>query len=196
MRKVLVSFLWVLTVLSCSTKNTVESVAKKALVELGNGVYAGERFGSQYINLAILDLFKSPLFADYEIENLKAKIFIEKGQTQYDRDLSESFFATDILFKDIVFVKYEELYLEDVYQTGFVSHGHFDERELELLTASMEHHKGDPGFYSDGLDFCYIKYQDVPFYLVTYKLDNKYLADVTVARVKGEKPKVTSVYIR
>jgi len=42
----------------------------------------------------------------------------------------------------------------------------------------------------------YIKYQDVPFYLVTYKLDNKYLADVMVARVKGEKPKVTSVYIR
>ena len=194
----------IIALASCSSESAVKSVAEKALTELGNGKYAGHYIGREYYNLEIMDLFKSSYFADYEIENRKASNFIEKGQTKYERDLREIFFETDILFNDIVFVEFKESYPRDIYDTSFISqyseefmnqYGSVQEYQ-DRQTTMMDIFKDEPGFYKRDYDYCYIEHQNVPFYTLTYKLDNKYLATVTVAKVKGEKPKVTSVFIR
>ena len=202
-RVVILSIVTALLV-SCSPAASVKAVAEKALVELGNGKYAGDYLGRNYYNLNILDLFKSPYFADYEIENHKASNFMENGQTKYDRDLKEVFFETDILFDEIVFVEFKQLHPRDIFDTRFISQYSEDfmneyssvQEYKDRQTNMMEIYKDEPGFYKKDYDYCYIEHQDVPFYSLTYKLDNKYLATVTVARIKGEKPKVTSVFIR
>ena len=108
MNRIVIIALVTVSLVSCSTKASIKAVAEKALVELGNGKYAGDYLGRKYYNLKILDLFKSPYFADYEIENHKASNFMENGQTKYDRDLKEVFFETDILFNEIVFVEFKK----------------------------------------------------------------------------------------
>ena len=204
MRKILISIAAILALVSCSSENEVKTVAEKALTELGNGKYAGKYLLGEYFNFNIIELFKSPYFADYEIENREAANFIEKGQTTYVQDLKELFFETDLLFNEIVFTDYKELSPRDIYRTSFISQYSEEMAEkiggIDKLRESQEQGinltKNHPGFYCVDYDYCYIAYENVPFYQLTYKLDNKYLATVTLAQVKGEKPKVTSVFIR
>ena len=204
MKRIIILFLAIATLVSCSQTGKVKSVAEKALAELGNGKYAGEYFGKDYFNFNIICLYDSPYFANYEIDNYEAKNFIERRQTKYDRILKNDFFETDKLFNDIVFVDLKGPYARDIYFTNFFSslsdnsfeaYGGFEKRK-ELQEYCLRVDQDKPGFYKDGYDYCYIKHESVPFYKLTYKLDNKYLATVTVAVVEGEDPKVTSVYIR
>ena len=202
MKKYIALLLAIMCLCSCDRISRVKSVAEKGLIELGNGKYAGIYLGSDYININIIGLFKSPYFADYEVENKMAANFIRTSQTIYENDLKESIFETDILFDNIVFVDCKE-HLDDIYHTSFISP--YSETVIDALGGietlredqmyNINLHKDDPDFHKMNYDYCYIQYKDVPFYTLTYKLDNKRLAKVTVAWVKGEKPKITSVFI-
>ena len=186
---------------SCSQLDRAKRVAESGLKELGNGKYAGEYYGRSYINTNIIHLFDSPYFARYGIYDSDAEDFIKTGVVSSERKGAETFFQTDLLFDDIVFVD-SYMYKRDFYDTDFFSprikryteEGRL-EKEKELQETMISIHKDDPGFYQVGYDYCYIKYKDVPYYQLKYKLDNKYLATVYVACVKGEKPKIVAVFI-
>lgn len=186
---------------SCSQLDRAKNVAEKGLKELGNGKYAGEYYGSSYINFNIIHLFESPYFARYGIYDSEAEDFIKTGVVSSERKDADAFFETDLLFNDIVFVD-SYMYKRDFYDTGFFSRNiqrYTEEGSLEkeknFQETMISIHKDDPGFYQVGYDYCYIKYKDVPYYQLKYKLDNKYLATVYVACVKGEKPKIVAAFI-
>lgn len=128
---------------------------------------------------------------------------MKEGITQSDVDLKEIYFATDCLFDEITFVKSQE-YHEDFYDAYLITDSMrerrdkegYMEQEIELQQFFMELYKEKPGFYQVGDDFCFIKYENVLCYELTYKLDNKYIAKVHVACVKGEKPKITAALIK
>lgn len=190
--------------LSCSTlENRAQKVALKVLTDVGNGVYRGEYIGNSYFNDALM---KSPDIEDYSIENHKAFVFRERSEPDYDKYglLVPFYFNTDdYLFNDIKLVK-SSLANEDIYSTHFPSFYSDDfiekyqggkEAFLRTCNQLLEAHKNEPGFKSIGIDYIYIEYSDVPIYTFTYKLDNKYIANVEVACVKGEKPVVISIDI-
>ena len=136
------------------------------------------------------------------MDDSEAEDFMKTGIASTDGIDAEHFFETDRLFKEIVFVD-SYTYTRDFYDTDFFSPrikqysetGRLEE-EREWQEKMISYHKDDPGFFQIGLDYCYIKYKDVPCYQFKYKLDNKYIATVYVACVKGEKPKITEVYIQ
>ena len=202
MKKSLLLLLAIFVLCGCSQLNRAKNVAEKGLKELGNGKYAGEYFGGTYINMNILHLFDSPYFARYGMNDSEAEDFMKTGFVRTERIEAEHFFETDRLFKEIVFVD-SYMYTRDFYNTDFFTprikryteEGRLDE-EREWQEKMISYHKDAPGFFQVGLDYCYIQYKDVPFYQLKYKLDNKYMATVYVACVKGEKPKITSVFIQ
>lgn len=202
MKRSVLILLSLCTLLGCSSElERAKSVAEKGLTELGNGKYAGSYYGRTYINTEILKIFDSPYFSRYGIDDSEATDFIATGVVSNERKEARSFFSTDILFNDIVFVD-SYMYKRDLYCTDFFSRrisryiedGRL-EREKEFQDIWITQHKDEPGFYQVGYDYCYIKYKDTPIYQLKYKLDNKYMATVYVACVKGEKPTITSVFI-
>lgn len=190
--------------LSCSTlENRAQKVALKVLTDVGNGVYRGEYIGNSYFNDALI---KSPDIEDYSIENHKAFVFRERSRIEYDRNdvLVRLYFNTDdYLFDDIRLVN-SSLKKRDIYWTDFPSDYTDDfiekymdgkDKFIQSCNEKLERYKDKPGFKAIGIDYIYIEYSDVPIYTFTYKLDNKYIANVEVACVKGEKPVVISVDI-
>ncbi len=204
MKKTLLIAFTAFALISCTSERSIKIVAEKALSEFGNGKYAGMNIGGKYMNFDLAYLFDSPYFADYEIENYLAKGFINTGQIRSAREVKDIFFETDILFERIVFTTMKGPNHMDIYRTSFFSqyekNPSITTSELELLEKvhekKMESHKDAPGFYAQGSDCCYVEHQSVPYFTLTYKLDNKYIATVTVAKMKGKRPEVTSVFIR
>lgn len=190
--------------LSCSTlENRAQKVALKVLTDVGNGVYRGEHIGSLYFNDALRE---SSEIENYSIENHKAFVFLEYSRPENDSEkrLLRLYFNTDdYLFNDIKLVK-SSFEKDDIYSTYFPSLYSDDfieqylggkEEFLQSCHERLEQYKNEPGFKSIGIDYIYIEYSDVPIYTFTYKLDNKYIANVEVACVKGEKPVVISIDI-
>ena len=197
-------FVAIVALLSCSTlENRAQKVALKVLTDVGNGVYRGHEVAGLYFNDAIRE---SSDIENYRIENHKAFVFRENSEPKNDEYniLLRLYFNTDdYLFNDIKLVK-SSLANEDIYSTHFPSFYSDDfiekyqggkEAFLRTCNQLLEVHKNEPGFKSIGIDYIYIEYSDVPIYTFTYKLDNKYIANVEVACVKGEKPVVISIDI-
>lgn len=193
-----------LCVCSCSNKlEQSKRIAEKGLKELGSGKYAGEYLLGKYFNFQILYLYHSPYFGNYEVRNREAELFMENGRTSSEVNLDEVFFATNYLFDEISFVDSQEYY-DDFYSPNFITNSMKErwakgegneEQEMEIHRMMMEMDKKKPGYYQVGENYCYKNHENVLCYKLTYKLDNKYLAKVHVACVKGEKPKITSVFI-
>lgn len=180
--------------ISCSSRETkAKKVAEEALSHVANGRYYGYSNDMLSSALAIMN----PDFAPYvNIGNYRAALFRERETSHYEEmDLSTSaliglfFNVNRYLFSQFHYLKVDN-YTEDLFYTFF------GEPESKIdFWETIEQVKDKPGFEQYGYDYIYIAQEDVPVYRFTYEADNLYWIHVTVAFLKGQKPKVTSIKI-
>lgn len=179
---------------SCS--HQAESVADKAMKELGDGKYY-DQFG---LGLSVIDLFhkEESLFSDVEARSITVK------DKSYDFDLRENIITTDFLFSEykLSSKKNRNVDLYDFTQkpakdTG--SHNAPYEERLKYYEEFKDIMKKDASNeYKLCLDknnteigFSYLRYKNVPLHEFRYKLDNRYLADMHVINLPDKGLKVT-----
>lgn len=197
MKRLIIALSIIAFFVSCtSEEEKVKDVAEKGLTEFGNGKYRGAFYNGHYLNIELMNIFGNPLFADYAVENRRAEAFMKYGQLLDRTELRDNLFDTDYLFDDIKFVSSEKIEV-DIYSCHFQS-TYSDDMGLSIEDKEelRDHFKDKPGFYSSGVDYCYIEYPDTPYYKLTYKLDNRYVATVYVACVEDKEPEITSIFIR
>lgn len=184
-----------LFVVSCSSSETkAKKVAEECLNHVANGLYYGYSDDLLYRTLSIVHSDFAP---NEIIENYRAALFKERETIHYNEmDLSPAallavfFDMNRYLFRQFHYLKVDK-YTEDFYRTRL-----YGEPESKYdFWKGLEKVKDKPGFEQYGYDYIYIIQENVPVYRFTYEADNLYWVHVTVAFLKGQKPKVTSVKI-
>lgn len=172
---------------SCSSP---ERVAEKALKDFGNGLFASNIVGfSIEKNFMFLD--HGDVYSDFLIESNEAENILNFG---HKKDLDkDSYFMTDILFDDYILVSKEE-YTRTLYDIAFISEKDslLSSETIELL---KEYDREKTNFYKEVNDYFLFKYDDIPYYVLKYKLDNKYLATIIVIKVPDKGYRVCAVWI-
>ena len=195
--KKLFLFICTIALFGCSSP---ESVAEKALREIGNGKYRDLYAG---INFNKLNMNKK-LFTDAYITSRIGEEFCQFGDLGRYGNLEPSrqldiFFQTDILFNDIKLVD-KRMDIMDIY--GFYKRdlGEYDDSIRDVMKdvySSMEniYSREWDNFRSSVYGMGGIKYKNVKCYHLKYKVDNSRIASVLVIRLPDEGYRVGFVSI-
>lgn len=186
-------------VISLSSCSSPESVAEKALKEIGSGKY---KKSLGIISTEKLTLFNQPnsVFERYEIKNCEAvdfgRVKYHANRVKYHANLVDIYFQTETLF--------ERYQLIDKKQTQVGLYFYFEMPDPESM--SEEEQKANLIVYKYYLDLFKdnptleytdnrikaIEYNNVSKYILTYKLDNKYITEISVIKHPKDGLKVTS----
>lgn len=179
---------------SCSYQ--AESVADKAMKELGGGKYYDE-FG---LGLHVFDLFhkETSLFSDVEATSIDVK------NESYDFNLRKNIITTDFLFSEYKLSSKKnrkvDLYgfsYKPVKDTSSLNRP-YEERLKYYEEFKDIKRQDDSNEYklcfdknNSEIGFSYLEYKNIPLYEYRYKLDNRYLADIHVVKLPNKGLKVT-----
>ncbi|MEY8608607.1 hypothetical protein AALM74_05435 [Parabacteroides segnis] len=179
---------------SCSYQ--AESVADKAMKELGDGKYY-DQFG---LGLSVIDLFhkEESLFSDVEATSIAVK---DKSS---EFDLRENIITTDFLFSEYKLSSKKDRKV-DLYgfsykpvkdtSTPNVSYEeqlkYYEEFKDIMRQDDSNEYKLCFDNNNSEIGFSYLRYKNVPLYEFRYKLDNRYLADMHVINLPDKGLKVT-----
>ena len=189
MKKVLILLMGIVLLQACSSP---ESVAEKALHEIGDGKYKKDMIG---VNLNKTSM-NEKLFTDAYIDSQLGEEFSKYEAVGYLGNLSLSelddvFFQTEILFDNIKIVDKKESKM-DLY-VFYRRHSDSEEdinvfKILESLNSSELKY-----FKSNGYCMAGLKYENVPCYELKYKVDNSRMVTVRVLKIPHTGYRVGSV---
>ena len=176
-------------VCGCSTP---ESVATKALHEIGDGKYKSDALG---ISLAKISM-NNELFTDRYIESKLGEEFSKymgiSGEDSYSEQ-RDYYFQTELLFDNVKLVEKKRSSI-DLYRYSNWSRIKDTAllRYYEEIADSYEKTLKNPV----RLDYVVagLEYENVPCYDLKFKVDNKYMASVLVIKVPQEGYRVGRVF--
>lgn len=172
--------------MSCSSP---EKVAEKALQEIGNGKFVSSPLG---FSIERIEMFtsKNSIYSRRLIKSEIAEDIFEKGFTTLDEEkLEKTLFEIDCLFNDFVFSSKIESTI-DLYSCIFNAKS----EENKLMVDAFK--KAGWEYVETETDFAYIPnhLRNIPFTMLKYKIDNKYIITVDVVKLPHEGYKVVSVH--
>ena len=180
-------FPFYLTILVCiiiTACSSPESVAEKALREIGDGKYKTGVYGKEFLNE---DLFTYAL-----LENDYGESFSKyggiSGELKDRGELRDIFFKTDYLFDKIKLIDQKE-YRTDIY--GFDRKYGDDDETFDILKKYLP--DVYDGFRCNDYVMAWLKYKSIPKYILRYKVDNKAILNVIVLKLPKEGYRVASV---
>lgn len=164
MKKYTILFLILYLISSCSTP---ESIAEKALKEIGCGKYKSDSLG---LGFEKLKMFDNTLYSNCEMENYYAK-------NGYKADLGDVYFQTERLFDNYKFI--------DKKETKIDLYNHILLRTNNSNDSLFKHHailayQDKPKFKLDSSSCQYLEYENVIRYDLRYKIENKYILNIHV----------------
>ena len=193
MKKILFYGFVICSLISCSSP---EKVAKKALADIGRGLYVRGTLG---ISLEKVGLFTdhADIFSNFLINSDDAKSIIETG---YKKDAGrDGYFMTDILFE-----KYELISKKEIKKTMYDyssynddSYSFLEPDKAEKLKMDLQNYaRNKPEFYKEIGDYIIFMYENVPYVELKYKLDNKYIATIITIKVPDEGYRVCAFWMQ
>ena len=193
MKKILFYGFVICSLISCSSP---EKVTKKALADIGRGLYVRGPLG---ISLEKVGLFTdhADIFSKFLINSDDAKSIIETGYKKgADRD---GYFMTDILFE-----KYELISKKEIKTTMYDYSSYNDDsysflepdKAEKLKTDLRNYDRNKSDFYKEIGDYIIFMYENIPYVELKYKLDNKYIATIITIKVPDEGYRVCAFWIQ
>lgn len=190
MKKVLILLMGIVLLQACSSP---ESVAEKALHEIGDGKYKNDLVGFD-VNFNKISMNEKLFTDDYITTKLGEEFskYEAVGSMGYLKhyELRDLYFQTDILFDEIKLVEKDKGTI-DIY---FFHKRHGDSKEdindFNTLESALRSVKN---FKSNGYCMAGLKYENVPCYRLRYKVDNSRMTKVVVLKLPKKGYRVGSV---
>lgn len=163
-------------IFSCSTP---ESIAEKALKEIGSGKYKSDSFG---ICFEKIKMFDNTIYSRDEIKNHCAEF-------GHSKSLEDVYFQTERMFNNYKFIDKKETKI-DLYNYVLL-------RTNNSSDSLFKHHailayKDELKFKLDSMSCQYLKYENVSRYNLRYKIENKYILNIHVINHPEDGLKVSS----
>lgn len=183
-------FISLAAIICLSSCNTPTSVAEKALKLIGLGTFAPtdvDRYaGTEPYAVIMLTSDYGKIFDNSLIKNSEAEFAREHGYYK-ETPRTAYFNFSDVLFEKYEFIGKEEI-TTDLYSiSNYTSYPRLRNSDLDKKLVesmiSIDRRKEDFLLSGDGECGTWLEEKNVPWIILRYKLDNKYIANLSVLKV-------------